>query len=762
VRGRRPAGRDGRLSGPRARLPGEARPPCSPAAYPMDKTASRGTEDAPATAATAPPRETEAAAGWRPTLGAVLTATLLVIVLATAGFIHVSWSTIARANLRDLVDQLNDKIAVAIKQEVNGVIDNALAAQEAVRTIFYQNVIKTDDEAKREFVFLALLQSQPSLSWISFGWPTGNFFGAQKVGDDKIQMVEVKWDAEHKTAERRVDYYDVVTGDIEFQRREIVPSDYDATAQPWYKRALLANGPVWSDVSLFPTAMKPAVATSGQLVVYQEFQGVINIAIELERLSRFLSGIQVGRTGTVLIVDREGHVVAAPERSEGEHQETGEMPMLAADKDKLEMVADAALGHFNMQLAEIRQTTPLAFQSEDDGENYIVTFTPLGFKGWLIATVVPEADFLAEVDRNTRRLLWIVLGVTLAIALGGTALARLLIARPLGRVTGELAHIESFELGRVTRQHSPLREIDRLSAALSHMASGLASFQKYLPTELVRTLVRQGIEAKPGGTHQPISVLFTDLVGFTTLSERLGDEVVPVLADYLGRMSSAIHEQHGTIDKFIGDAIMAFWGAPIANPNHAADACRAALACTRLLAAMRAEAARTGRPELHMRIGINSGNILVGNIGSEERLNYTAIGDAVNLASRLEGLNKRYGTTILIGEATRRGAGETVLVRRLDRVAVYGRSEGTSVYELIGLAEDRAALGALDWIQRYEAGLEHYAERRFAEAVLAFEAADRSKPGGDEPARGFIARARAYMVEPPPADWQAVTVMDEK
>jgi adenylate cyclase len=177
---------------------------------------------------------------------------------------------------------------------------------------------------------------------------------------------------------------------------------------------------------------------------------------------------------------------------------------------------------------------------------------------------------------------------------------------------------------------------------------------------------------------------------------------------------------------------------------------------------MRAEAAAQGRPQLRMRVGINSGNILVGNIGSEERLNYTAIGDAVNVASRLEGLNKRYGTTMLIGEATRDGAGDRVVVRRLDRVAVYGRSEGIAVYELIGLAEDRAALGGLDWIQTYEAGLDHYAARRFAEAVLAFEAANRARPGGDPASRHFIERARAYMVEPPPAGWQAVTVMDEK
>src|SRR5262249_58578910 len=142
----------------------------------------------------------------------------------------------------------------------------------------------------------------------------------------------------------------------------------------------------------------------------------------------------------------------------------------------------------------------------------------------------------------------------------------------LVRIAGQLKHIESFRLDKVMRVPSRLHEFDSLSNALLQMSRGLASFRKYMPTELVRTLVSQGIEAKPGGNQEMLTVLFADLQGFTTLSEMLGEDVVPVLSDYLETASSAVITHRGTIDKFIGDAVMAFWGAPIENPQHAPDA----------------------------------------------------------------------------------------------------------------------------------------------------------------------------------------------
>src|SRR6185295_14914067 len=181
--------------------------------------------------------------------------------------------------------------------------------------------------------------------------------------------------------------------------------------------------------------------------------------------------------------------------------------------------------------------------------------------------------------------------------------------------------------------------------------------------------------------------------------------------------SAQIQNQNGTIDKFIGDAVMAFWGAPAPNPDHAVDCCRAALACRR---AVEEEGLVDDHGErVKIRIGINSGDMLVGNIGSEVRLNYTVIGDAVNIASRLESANKVYGSTIIIGPETRRLAGDRIAVRELDRLAVYGRAGGLQIYELLGMTGELEARP--EWVAAYEAGLVAWRAGDFTAAIAAFQ-----------------------------------------
>jgi len=253
--------------------------------------------------------------------------------------------------------------------------------------------------------------------------------------------------------------------------------------------------------------------------------------------------------------------------------------------------------------------------------------------------------------------------------------------------------------------------------------------------------------------------MFTDVAGFTGISERLGDHVVPVLAEYLEAVSTAVLNHRGTIDKFIGDGVMAFWGAPAPNDRHAVDACAAALECQRLLALQRSEAEPRGGTPLRMRVGINTGRMLVGNIGSSERLSYTVIGDPVNVASRLEPLGKIYGVDIVIGEDTRIAAGDAIIVRRLDRVAVYGRTRGLAIYELLAMAEDA---GVPEWVKTYEAGLAAYEDRRWPDAVRLFEATAACRGGDDRPSEILLVRCHACLADPPPHDWTPISVQESK
>ena len=696
-------------------------------------------------------------------LRTALTGLALLTVAVTAILIHLTWFYAARRNVADVVGQLNLQIVGSVQHEVRATLNDAWSVQQAVQSIFFQEAIKPTDEAKREFIFLALLRSHPTISWIALGFPDGDFFGALKAADDEIDMVEVKRNPDTGIRQQRVDTYTPQPGDILFRGREITPSDYQATAQSWYQRAVAEDGPGWSMLSHLPYRDRAAIVTSTPIVIDRDFAGVLAVVVELERLSQFLSGLQVGKTGTVVLLNRNGRVVAAAVSAMMKRQEHGEMPTLdVLDRDHPMLASVAGLLDSNkVSLADLRETRQLQTTGPIDGKEYFITFSPLKFDNWTVVTVIPAADFLASIQRNVMILLIALAGLTLAIAAIAILTANRLVAAPLLRVAGQLRHIEEFRLDLVRRLPSPLRELDDLSGALLQMSRGLASFQKYMPTDLVRTLVSRGIEARPGGQQQTLTVMFTDIVGYTGISERLGDRIVPVLAEYLEAVSTAVLSRSGTIDKFIGDGVMAFWGAPVPNERHAFDACAAALKCQRLLALQRAAAEHCGGTPLRMRIGINSGRVLVGNIGSNERLSYTVIGDPVNVASRLEPLGKLYGVDIIIGEETRMAPGDAIIVRRLDRVAVYGRTGGLAIYELLGLAEG-VETAVPEWVRTYEAGLAAYEDRRWSEAIRLFKATATIRGGVDRPSGILIERCRSCLTDPPRKDWMPISVLESK
>jgi adenylate cyclase len=678
-------------------------------------------------------------------IGLAVSILVLTVTLLTAAGSNLLWWRTAQTISQQLASTIDEQIVAAVRKEVSTIVAEADAAHTAVRTLFLQNVLDTREADKREFVFLSQLQSQATISWVAFGWPDGSFFAAHKLGDGHLEMMEISR-TDHP-GQRRIDEYRVIPGDIEFETRRFETTDFRVVDQEWFKGGMTSEAPQWFKVVDHPIGPRPSIAFVGPIDVYQERQGVLAVIIEYTRLSRFLAQLEVGRTGTAFIVDKSGELVAGPDKSADElHPAHTRMDMLPLARMAL-MQADKA----DWKEAW-RSRLTLA------GAAYEVALTPLPFPGWSLATVIPEAEFLGPVQTTLRRMIvGLAMGALLA-ALLSAVLVRRVIAVPLARVVGEIRHVENFALDRVRRHPSRLTEISSLSSAIAEMAAGLSSFRKFIPADLVQMLLRRGIEARPGGSIQDLTVMFIDVAGFTGLSERLGDRVIPILSKYLDITSEAIVANDGTIDKFIGDAVMAFWGAPNAQTNHALLCCRAALACRGAIETSGLSDDQ-GTP-LQIRIGINSGRMLVGNIGSELRLNYTVIGDAVNVASRLEGANKQYGTQILMGVETKRGVGDAFVTREIDNIAVYGRAEGLAVYELVELADDLGT-GGVAWITSYEAGLSRYRGRDFAGAIVDFEAVLRERPG-DRPAQLLLDRCRRFLQSGVDEGWQPVAALSTK
>jgi adenylate cyclase len=357
-----------------------------------------------------------------------------------------------------------------------------------------------------------------------------------------------------------------------------------------------------------------------------------------------------------------------------------------------------------------------------------------------------------------------------ALGLGAAAAARLggRAAAPLSALAEEAEAIRRFDLAERPLPASPIAEFQRLSGAIGGMKAALSRFGIYVPRDLARKLMAEGAEARLGGERRPLTILFSDVEDFTALSERLEPEdLMRVASAYFEAMTGMLLAHGATIDKFIGDSVMALWSAPRRDLAHAAHACRGALAARAASRRLEAEFAARGWPRLRTRFGVHSGEAVVGNVGSSERMMYTAMGRMVNLAARLEGLNRRYGTEILVSEATRRGAGAGFAFRPVDLVLPKGASEPVEVHELLGLSSalapeeapllaDPALVASLPaWrevVVLFRAG-------RVAEAEAALAAA---RVPGDPLAEAYAARLAALRREPPGEGWSPVIRFADK
>lgn len=500
--------------------------------------------------------------------------------------------------------------------------------------------------------------------------------------------------------------------------------------------------------------------------------GGVCIDVELGDLGLYINSIKVGETGRAFLTDKEAHMIAAPQATRDSanylKNTEGKLQLKKITEFENEEI-QAAYAAMTKKLKKLQKNKkwqktkkPFNFVFKANGSRYVGLFANFpAYTGldWQTGIIIPEDEFFASVRRNTR-IVMIASGILILLAMFLGYIFSRRLARPLSELSHEMDKIQKFDLESEKTIVSSITDVQNMVVSFYKMRQGLRSFGKFVPADIVRQLIAQDGDAHLGGEKREMTIHFSDIEGFTTVSESLKPEaLVELLAEYLGEMSRIIAEEKGTVDKYIGDAVMAFWGAPQPVPNHAIHAAQAALKCQTRLFELEKKWQAEGKPVFRCRIGLNTGEIIVGNMGSAERLNYTVIGDAVNLASRLEGINKYYGTRIILGETTQRLVKDQFVTRLLDFVAVKGKNEAIRIYELVG-EKGKVEPQILEFIERFEAAIEAYRNKNWDKAENELNTSLTLKD--DEAAHLFLKRIAEYRINPPDSSWSGEYVMTTK
>jgi adenylate cyclase len=460
------------------------------------------------------------------------------------------------------------------------------------------------------------------------------------------------------------------------------------------------------------------------------FIGCAGATITLGVLSRFLATHRASPHGTTIIADvTDGEIIAASEKQKSVRMVNGRLEVARLENIDDEDAREA------YRLRKQTDRNEFVFASPRDGQELSASFAsfPESFgRPWQAIILTPTDDFIGELKATDRQIVMIIVGLSVAELLLIYLLSRRL-SRPIESISRELKSVEALSFDHPAIRPSNVREIAQLQSAASLLRNSLQSFCAFVPVDVVRGLIKSGIPLALGVERRSLTVLFADLENFSTHAEQsTPDALLDQMSVYFEQVSRAISDEEGTVDKFIGDGIMAFWGAPVALPDHVLRACAGALRAARRMERINEAWRAEGKPTFRIRIGLNSAEVLVGNIGSLERFSYTAIGDGVNVAARLEGINKQFGTTICISDSIYDQAKADLLARPLKRVQVKGRKTEFMIYELLALRTsddpelrirdryEKLSAMTLQASQRFEAGDFPAAERAYRDILKEF------------------------------------------
>lgn len=630
-----------------------------------------------------------------------------------------------------------------------------------------------------ESVFFKFLEQNKDFTSIFIGFEDGDFFLVSSLhGRNELKKSlgipeNAVWYTQtiaHQADNQRYElrkYLD--TGFVTVGSSAELHVQYDPRRRPWFRSASETDIATLSDIYIFSLSDEPGITVSRRFDA--TVKGVVGVDLSLANVSHFLKSQLIGPGNEIMIFDTIGNVYAYPDLN----KLITSIGITESDSTKNAKIA--ALGSPALtalvQLLQTKDTDVIHDQSLlVDGTTHLVGIEPLPKeygKELFIALTVPESTFTGPIAEVGKRTFFVSLGM-LFLFLPILYFVSKRISRPLKILTQKVENIKAFKLDSPINVQSNILEIRELSKATETMREALNAFGSYIPKPLVKAMIVNDIVPTLGGDRREMTFLFSDIKDFTTISETLTPEqVTSSITSYLEKMSWTILQNKGTIDKYIGDSIMAFWNAPVINTEHAFHACLTALQCRNVLSVFNQHRRDNNEPEFLTRMGVHTGEAVVGNIGSSDRMDYTAMGASVNLASRLEGLNKYMGTDILISRPTMLAAGDEFLFRFAGKVVPKGTTDGLCVYELLGTKINATGMYApfsvseeiMQKTEKWEAAIRLFLSRDFAGAKAAFTPL-LEEYGADPLIEKYLKLTQEFSIQSPDDSWNGEQSFDVK
>lgn len=634
------------------------------------------------------------------------------------------------------------------------VIAETSARFEAARDIAEINALLVreqglDDHQALFRLFGRQLSLLPELESIYVAGPEGDFIQVRSVPQKVTRLIRRQGQPDGRASQaiERLIYRDADFAPIAHINGD---ASYDPRQRDWYRQALAAEGLQWSAVYPFASTGEPGMTAAvavrepdGSLV------GVIGVDISLSSLSQFLSEQRIARGGIALILGADRQLIAYPQSIElrqAMHQgrdrsapaeRAGDAPVVtqAAANTGLPRVDDLGASWLvdayqqGSQSVRISAINRVEYRlTRTAGQRYLSqrqAFPAEVGDGWELMIVVPETSLLEFARRLFSEAAVISLILLLAAAIAVSFLA-LRLFQPLKRLVRNTELIREFRFADVKRVPSRFAEIKAMDEALWKMSQGLRSLEKFVPIDVGRRLIQSGKRAEPEAEVRELTLLFTGASDLASLCEALPPaRITELLARQLDIFTNTILRHKGTIDNFLGESILAFWGAPVAVEDSVDRACQAVLACRDAETALHAEWAKSlapGEPAPPLNLfSVHHGRAIVGTIGSRQRMSWTAIGDNVALGWDLHQLNRRYGTRIIISGEARQQVADRYWTRRLDVLPLSSGARKLEVFELINRRDQMLSPEQLEAIRQYETGLDALLEADWERAEALFQ-----------------------------------------